>query len=206
MAVLNRLACIPSGEECSILTDIQGTFEVWQPKSIPGATTQRLYFVNVDSRLVVCIRSDCRDVRFKFECLYLTVFRTQADDSTFSGERIAVAKNLQEAKVVLRAEWERPALRGEVPPHYEQVVQVRGELNDIPSGAPACISMVGVLFIGIDGGSQWLVSLSDDFPLSLRYSENAKEIRQFLSKCSAVAVDEVAGIRSRLSDWEKGVY
>lgn len=199
MAILNKLACIPSEDECTILSSFAETFEIWQPKLDPGATPQELYLLNVDTRMVVCINSDYKDVQFKFECLYLVVHQKQAGDYVFNGSIISHAKTWDKVQVILRVEWERDALPGEVPVSYDQVLQVRGKLGDVPADAPACISMVGVLFS--DDGGSGLIYLDDDFPLSLGYTEDSQQIEQFLSQSINVAVDEVAVIRDQVKRW-----
>lgn len=203
MAILNRLACLPSEAECYTLSQIQGVFEIWQPRLVPGASPQEFFLLNRDSDIAIRICSDYRDVQFKFECLYLKVYQQSIDDIVPDGTQIGLTK-CQKAKVVLRAEWERPALPGEVPPHYEQIVQVRGEINTIPADVPACISMVGVLLFGEDGLKQGLVYLDDDFPLSLGYVEDTANIIQFLSQSTVLAIDEVEEIRIQLWNWTKG--
>lgn len=193
MAILNRLAILPTEQECSILSQVQGVFEIWQPKMIPGAVPQEIFLLNRISHIAICIRSDYKDVRFKFECLYLTVCQ-KTEDKICIDSKIGVA-NLEGVKVILRAEWERSSFPGEVPPHYEQIVQVRGSLGNIPKDAPACISVVGILLIGENGINQGLIYLDDDFPLLISYVKDAENINQFILQSSLVELTEVARIR-----------
>jgi hypothetical protein len=199
MAILNRLSCIPLEDECETLSGIKGTFEIWRQKLLfPEDVVQEFYLVDMDSRIAICICSDYWDVKFKFECLYLTVSQKLADESAFGGERIIDSiKDFQQAKAVFRAEWESPALPSGLSSNNEHVVQVRGELNDVPDDVSACVSMVGVLLVGADGESQGLVYLDDDFPLLLSYIEDPKAIEKFISQSSVVEIDDIAEIRNQ---------
>lgn len=203
MAILNRVVCLPSDTECSILARTQGVFEIWQPQLVLGATPRELLLLNRQSHTLVRICSDYKDVHFKFECLYLKVCQQDAGDKSIGGTRIGVV-TWRQAKAVLRAEWERPALNGEVPSHYEQIVQARGDISTIPPEAAACISMIGVLFLGKDKLEHGLVYLDDEFPLSLAYVDDIETIREVVSQATVVAVDELQGIRRRLSGFVTG--
>lgn len=200
MAILNRLLCLPSPVECSTLCQLQGVFEIWQPSLLPGASTQELFLLNRSSDIAIRICSDYRDVQFKFECLYLKVYQQPVGDIVSTGTQIGQIK-CQKVKIVLRAEWERPVLPGEVPPNYERIIQVRGEITTIPAEVPAYISMVGILLFGEDNLKQSLICLDDNFPLLVSYVEDAENIIQFLSQSSVIAIDEVKKIRDKLWDW-----
>lgn len=200
MAILNRIALIPSAEECSLLTQIKGTFELWEPELVAGASPQNLTLCGVASDLGICISSDYRDVRFKFECLYMKVSQQSPNGNVSKGRKL-VLSTWQRAKVVLRAEWERLAANSEVPTNYDQIIQVRGEISKVPFGVSACISMVGILFYGESDLVVGLVYLDDEFPLSITYVEDPQVIEAFISESTVIPVDEIGKLRQELSDW-----
>lgn len=86
------------------------------------------------------------DVEYRFE-VYFIEAEILGELQIESPEIVASFPSLQSMEFLFRAEWLRPALPGEVPAQFEQVVEECGSFSRIPATATAVgLAFVGVLF------------------------------------------------------------
>ncbi|MBL0040603.1 MAG: hypothetical protein KA505_08700 [Xanthomonadales bacterium] len=87
---------------------------------------------------------DFADVEFRFEVYFVRVESAENLDVSAlnSLSKVPVLGILE---YLFRAEWLRPAAPGEVPEHFEQVIEGRGSLANVPASATA----VGIAFAGV---------------------------------------------------------
>ncbi len=93
---------------------------------------------------VVTASWDFADVEFRFEVYFVNVKTAENSeiDAFTSLSKVPVLGTLE---YLFRAEWLRPSAPGEVPEHFEQVIEERGSPANIPASATA----VGVAFVGV---------------------------------------------------------
>jgi hypothetical protein len=201
MAILNKISCIPSEAECVLLSNISGLLEVWQPKLVPGARPQKVLLKQSDSNQIITVYSDYSDVRFKFECLYLKISNTLEKQIPSDGTKVGNVQMVDKIKMIIRTEWERAALPNEVPSHYDQIVQVRGPIDDVPKESPACVAIVGILFEAKDSSPTGMLYLDEDFPLAISFTDDSDKIREYLVDTISISPADSNIIRNQTKNW-----
>jgi hypothetical protein len=181
---------LPDDMELSFLRQIHHPIVISRPeKRIGGLSTIVLEQPGAQS---FCLRVTAHTVAFKFEVFRLRVepWTGQVDRKLIEMSRIVEFDSL---KCLLRFEWVRPALQGEIPAHFEQIVGERGRRQDIRSSATkVAASMVGLAFYKAKSNLPTTVILnSDDDPVTLRVLDKTNDIEQAISDCEALRTAEI---------------
>jgi hypothetical protein len=198
--MVTALACIPDDDGFAALNRLHGSIQVLH-RHASSSTPTRIALVN-ESNYVVLLRVDFRDVVFKFEC-----FGLMPNAIPFvpwpSASELGRIEGWDTIKCLFRFEWEREAVPGEVPSHFEQIKRRRGKRGDVDSNARAiCISMIGIVFWNTPADfSVAMIFSHDDDPSALRVSTTGEEIAAFMSECECVDIRSVAHWVSEFSDW-----
>jgi len=181
---------LPNKEGFSYLGDIHGGVRLLQPSNLIGGATELLLVTENDFSVRLFV--DYTDVVFKFECFSLMVDVSPAV-TWLNAEEVAILSKWNAVKCLFRFEWERPALPGEVPEHWEQVVRHRGKRPGALDQITAiCVSMVGVVFLNSAQDSTITSILIDDSdPATLRLCRIRDEIETFMAECECVELEKV---------------
>lgn len=144
-------------------------------------------FLSGDQNSFLKIYADGHDVRFKFEVFTVVVERLSSEKL---GSVIEIGRidGWQSIKCCFLFEWERPALLGEVPSHYDQVVRDGGKQDQFPENAIAAgVSMTGVVFWDDGRQAPMAALVSADWPPeSLSWLQEPAQIQRFMSGCEVV--------------------
>lgn len=194
---------------CSFLPDergllclerLQGMVQVLHQSNLIGGANELLLVA--ENGYLVRLYVDYTDVVFKFECFGLMAEPLMSSPWQ-DAEKVGLFGNWQRIECLFRFEWERPALSGEVPPHWDQVVRHRGKRSDIPNVATAIgVSMVGLLFWDVEQGVPVASFVIDDEePATLRLVDANGDLGGLLSECERVFIDDVSQWNALLGDW-----
>jgi hypothetical protein len=108
------------------------------------------------------------DVEFKFEIYGVVI----GQEDQVASSRLTVIHRLDgvtSVDALLRTEWIRPADRGEVPEHFEQIIEEGGAAMHVPAAASAVGTVVSGLAFKDSGGAPILVvSLNEKERYSLK--------------------------------------
>ncbi|WP_185754235.1 hypothetical protein [Luteibacter sp. 9135] len=92
----------------------------------------------------------------------------------------------------VRTEWTRPASPGEVPSHYEQVIEEAGRLAQVPADAiSAGTSLYAIVFRSINGDSDVMISIDDNIRFSLKSVTGSAKIAAILQSCDVFTSAEL---------------
>jgi hypothetical protein len=184
---------LPDSRTIDALARLHGVVTVLQPAN-PIGGLMRL-FLKAGDAPPVSLSVDYHDVVFKFECF--SIVADASPRASFSdAHQITLITEWHTIKCLFCFEWERPALPGEVPPHFEQITRKRGTREKISSDASAvCVSMIGIAFWNVvqDKAIAAIVSDDDNDPGTMRICEKPEEIEVTISESEKVSVDEVGG-------------
>jgi len=200
MAVLRRVAAIPSQDEVRRYERLHSGFDVYFPSLVRGATVQKVKLSPHDGSSSIIIGSDYFDIAFKFEGFTLTTRGRSWDQEEGPVAHRIAAPGLDGIFVLLTATWERPARLGEVPSHYDAVVQESGQLGDVPPESPACYAMIGLSFADSAGTPRLTIELDQDDPLTVNVRAGASSYPT--NKINRVDLSEVARLAEELRDWD----
>ncbi len=193
---------LPHDNSFSCFRRLHGAIQVMQPSVLIGGPTELLLVAddNFSLRIVV----DYNDVAFKFECFGLEA-EVASQTSGVNNREVTKLQGWQSIKCMFRFEWERPALPGEMPAHWEQIVRRRGKRQDVSDTATDIgLSMVGIIFWNAAENLPVALILSDDNdPTTLRICIKQDEMTELMSECECVDLDEVPLWIKELDNWLK---
>ena len=199
MVAVKVSAFLPSEEEFKSLARLRPPTRAMTLIG-PAGGIERL-FLEADNSLVLELAIDYNSVAFKFECFGLRVKECVYPPAPTNIERRMPA-HWTSLHCLFRFEWERNAIPGEVPSHWEQFIRRRGTRNAIDAVVTAiCVSMVGLLFIE-DGEPIAVVTNSDEDPATLRLCFDASSITGVTDECESVDVEKIKNWIDDLKRWQ----
>jgi hypothetical protein len=190
---------LPHDNSLSCLGHLHGTIRVIQSSDFLCGATELLLVSDNDFSLRILV--DYNDVIFKFECFCLEA-EVVSQNLWRNSREVTKIEGWQYIKCMFRFEWERPALSGEVPVHWEQIVRRRGKRQDISDTATDVgVSMIGIALWNSAENSPIALILSDDVdPATLRVCTKKDEITSFISECECVDLNNVKLWATKLVD------
>jgi len=149
------------------------------------------------------ISTDYMDVVFKFESFRLTAnISNQADRP--DAAKIAEIRDWDEIRCVFGFEWKRPAISGEVPEPWVQVVRELGPRDAIPATASALgVSMPGIVFWNEarDAPVTLIFSDHDEEPGAILIADDRDRINALISRYETVRLKAVPTWIDELREW-----
>jgi len=153
-----------------------------------------LWLGDPDSTLRLTVKD--HGLACKFE-----VFELVANEEPLppSAERIEVTNILgwDAIRCLFRFEWTRPAIRGELPSHYEQIIGESGKSDAIPNNAlHGAVTMVGIAFWNEvrNAPVAGVLDRGDD-PFSLRVLDHPEKTATALEQCEIVRPDDIPALK-----------
>lgn len=197
MAILKRVALLPSGDECELAKLLSAAIEIRQSAPLYGNAPDRCYVLLRDgSWLLVRVRS--KDVQFKFECLSLHIEKIAGPDP----HTVPVARDVEielQPLLLFRSEWHRTA--AVLSDDAWKAICADPPIESVPlPNLPGCLMWWGVV-LHDTSGNEYMICL-DDFPLSIRVISDAAEIAEGRSRSREVPLDCLLSWRTSLSGWE----
>lgn len=158
--MVNNSIFLPDADGFSCLDRLYGEVSIWAPSGFLDGVRELV--LRSRDGFSAKLFSDYTDVVFKFECFGLKVEECLSPLPEEQKE-IFSFKNIDVVRCFFRFEWERPALQGEVPRHWEQIVRRRGKRCHISTEATSiCVSMVGIYFMDSSRGNSSLAIFNND--------------------------------------------
>jgi hypothetical protein len=184
--MLARIAAFPV-DEIRIDPDAQTVWGSVEAKSLEAAGR------------VFVLSWDYVDVQFKFE-MYVTSLDERDSELSGSWKTVATMAPAARIRFLVRAEWIRPAMPGEVPDAYEQVIEEGGRLDAAP--ASASVGGLGLRGIVLMGGSEYqpvgVIGIDDSHGYSLQWLSDRAAIDAYLSDCHVYDLDALRAFRKRV--------
>ncbi|WP_203143278.1 hypothetical protein [Marinobacter mangrovi] len=183
MAILKRKLLVPDEEFVSFLQRLDEC-KVLCPSESSAWSDMLILESGSGDRM--SLSSDYVNIEFKFEVFYLSSSDSCLSEKLDLKEIFSVVE-MSSAKFLFQVAWLRPALPGEVPPNYEQVVEEVGVRNDIPEAAyVAGLYVKGILILSNERPVIAIAS-SGDNPDVLVLAVDEQEIDAVLGKCEQVS-------------------
>lgn len=200
MAIVTVAAFLPEDDSYTCIGRLHDGVSVSKPDKLIGGPTELLLSTN--DGYAVRLSVDYNDVVFKFECFGLMVTASSLAPCS-SAVEVTQFNDWQNMKCLFRFEWERPALAGEVPVQWEQVIRRRGRRSDISSAATAIgVSMVGIAFWNSKKAAPVAsISNDDEDPMTLRICRKPNEIEMLMAECECVSLEDAKPWTSDLRSW-----
>ncbi|MDF4026301.1 hypothetical protein P3W24_15110 [Luteibacter sp. PPL201] len=122
------------------------------------------------------------DIEFKFETYGVSIELVQRAPTT-----LVDAGNIGEFEHIdfyAKTEWTRPAVPGEVPSDFEQIIEAAGRLDEVPTDAISVgTSLHAVVFRSIGGDSDVMICIDDDARFSLKAMVGSQGIEAIRQTC-----------------------
>lgn len=150
----------------------------------------RVYVLDATGQWIT-LSWDYLDVEFKFE-----IYGISAEylNSVVTADLIPAGTVPSFAAIgfLLKTSWVRPALPGEVPENYEQVIEESGVATAVPSSATVIATgLYGVLFRSTDGSPRLVITIDDDASYSLRSLVDNEVMAAAVAACDSLSFDEL---------------
>ncbi len=195
---------VPAQAEINRLRRLAAPLRIYEPvKERLGGNTSLLLRSNAD---LIRLSVEYADVVFKFE-----IFDLVPEIAPVAAEsdhrEMAVLRGWDTIRCAFAVEWERPALKGEVSPAWEQIVRERGLRSAVPDAATAVgISMVGIVFHNsVASCPVAMIYMEESDPCALLLSRDVQEIVEFISNCEMVTAEDFPGWARNLAKWCKSL-
>lgn len=173
LGILSRL------QSCEFLVDIQAS-PIWET-----------IFIRDREGCWLAICWDYADVEFKFEIYHLSIERplkVPAEEKLSVGGCIP---RFSKVRLLTRSEWVRPAAAGEVPLHYEQVVEEAGRLADVPDSATAAgTALFGIGFLDEGGDPLLGICIDNSSNYCVKKFEEPEELNDLFASCDCFSLQE----------------
>lgn len=143
---------------------------------------------------------DYVDVQFKFE-MYVTSLDERTSELSGGWKTVATMAPAARILFLVRAEWIRPAMSGEVPDAYEQVIEEGGRLDVAPASAiVGGLGLRGIMLMGDTTDQRvGVIGIDDGHGYSLQWLSEHAAIDAYLSDCHVYDLDALRAFRERLS-------
>lgn len=205
--MVNSAIFLPAENDLACLGELHGHTRVLRQRFEDedfNRILHRVLIVSNDGK-GVCIHSDYGDVEFKFECFFLKVFSCAPDlwDETIE---ISEVEGWHTVKCLFQFEYERPAVKGEVPESWVQVVRKRAKKIEIPEEATAIgCALVGIVFWNsVKRFPVLLVANGDidgDDPTAIQVSQERQMIEFFMESCESINLEDVPKWAAEARSW-----
>lgn len=130
------------------------------------------------------------DIEFKFETFGISREVVRKVPTTLLD--VGSIPEFEKIDFCVRTEWTRPARPGEVPSHYEQVIEEAGRLAQVPADAiSAGTSLYALVFRSINGDSDVMISIDDNIRFSLKSVIGSVKIAAILQSCDVLSSAEL---------------
>lgn len=181
-------ALLPTQEALTRLTRVApGKFFV-DTQNDPGCGT--VYLRDLDGQWL-SLSWDYVDVEFKFEiyCLAIEVPRNRAVDKLTPA---GVIPDFDSIVFLTKSDWVRPALSGEVPAHFEQVIEQSGRLASVPESALAIgTTLYGVVFMDATRNPRFAIAVDEQESYSVRGFNEPEGIKELMDSADAFSLDQL---------------
>lgn len=122
------------------------------------------------------------DIEFKFEMYGISIQAMERAPATLL--EVGSLVEFEKIDFYTKTVWIRPAVAGEVPSHFEQVIEEAGRLVQVPADATSVgTSLYAVVFRSIDADSNLMISIDDDARFSLKSATGSRKIAAVLQSC-----------------------
>ena len=134
---------------------------------------------------------DYVDVEFKFE-IYRAAIEKLGALTSDAVTPVGVIPDFVSMGFLLRSEWLRPALPGEVPADYKQVVEERGRALSVSVAATAVGTVLhGIVFEGPGRHPLLALTVDDVGSYSMKVTVEPTVMRTILDQCDRLSLKEV---------------
>lgn len=148
-------------------------------------------YLQMDDGNYLSLSWDSQDVAPRFEIFCLAIERHSSNES-MRLQAVATLPAFSDLRFILRTTWVRPAVPGEVPPHFVQRVEESGASSSVPPDFfEAGTTLDGVAFVDGNGHPVMTVSAinSTDYVVSPSTDPNTMAAR--MNGCDVMSLDEV---------------
>ena len=169
----------PASDDIEILGALKGG--PYFIDSTKNPAWESVYFLSGSGRWIV-LAWNYYDIEFKFETYGISLETKESATATLL--EVGNLPRFEKIDFYTKTEWTRPAIPGEVPSYFEQVIEESGSLAQVPADAiSAGTSLYAVVFRPINGESDLMVSVDDDVRYSLKAVSESVEIAAVLQSC-----------------------
>jgi hypothetical protein len=162
-------------------------------KTVWGAVAVRSLYVR-ESAFV--LSWDYVDVQFKFE-MYVASPEERSAAATSGWSLVGRVATPARICFLARAEWIRPAIPGEVPETYEQIIEEAGRVDSVPKMATiAGLGLRGVALMNDTGDlPASIIGIDDSVGYSLQWLSDRSSVEAYSADCHVVDLDALRAIR-----------
>lgn len=122
------------------------------------------------------------DIEFKFETYGISIEPVQRAPATLV--EVGSIGEFEQIDFYAKTEWTRPAVLGEVPSYFEQIIEAAGRLDHVPADAISVgTSLYAVVFRSVGGDSDVMICIDDDERFSLKAMTGPQRIMATLQGC-----------------------
>lgn len=126
---------------------------------------------------------DYVDVEFKFEIFYLSI-ESQQDVTTDDLIFAANIPSFGSLELLVKSEWVRPTLSGEVPDDFEELIEECGTIKSVPASATAIGTAIsGVMLSDQLGVPLWAIIIDDVKSYSTRIVSSLDALVSLKTTC-----------------------
>ncbi|MET4677162.1 MULTISPECIES: hypothetical protein [unclassified Luteibacter] len=130
------------------------------------------------------------DIEFKFETYGISRELVRSVPTTLL--EVGNIADVERIDFCVRTEWTRPASPGEVPSHFEQIIEEAGRVAQVPVDAiSAGTSLYAAVFRSINSDLDVMISIDDDVRFSLKSVTGSLKIATTLQSCDVFSSVEL---------------
>lgn len=190
---------IPSLKDASGLLALSAPVRVYDYVGSHGHPVD-LFLVGPNEDIVRMV-AEYRDVRFKFECLFVTV--EQGTPLTPHPVHLANISDWTSIRCAIAFEFRRPAWPGELPPHYVQVTGDYGTRQIVPDNVQALgVYIHGFLFWNdLNDLPVAAIVASRDVPGTLEFIGNQDRLSAICANLEIVSLPNLDRWRAEMEAW-----
>lgn len=134
---------------------------------------------------------DSQDVSFRFEIFCLSIDHPSSNGPRHP-ELAAKIPSFSEMKFLLRTTWLRPAIPGEVPPHFVQRVEGSGRALQIPVDyIEAGTTLDGIVLLDSAGRPTMAIVVTNTTDYLVSVLTENETITSRMDECDVMSLDEV---------------
>lgn len=132
-----------------------------------------------------------QDVAVRFEIFCLMIERHSSRES-MRLQAVATLPAFSDLRFLLRTTWVRPAVPGEVPPHFIQRVEESGTSSSVPPDfIEAGTTLDGVMFVDGNGRPVMTISVVNSTDYVVSVSTDANTMATGMNECDVMSLDDV---------------
>lgn len=131
------------------------------------------------------------DVEFKFEIYCLSI---DSPKNIIFQDLIPAGSvpNFASLEFLMKSDWVRPTLPGEVPENFEQVIEEGGPISSVPSSASVVgTTIYGIVFNDVDHNPLLVIAVDDNERYSVKKIVDFDAIATLMEVCDSFSLPEL---------------